>query len=303
MGRRKVLLVIVGPTAIGKTALAIRLAQHFSTEIISADSRQFYQLMTIGTAKPDAQELAAAKHHFVDFLPVSRLYSAGEFERDALERIAHLHETHDVVIMAGGSGLYVNAVCYGFDDLPADLGIRQMLTERAENEGLTALFNELQQLDPLSAERIDANNTQRIVRALEVCKVSGKPFSSFHQFETKNRDFEIIMVGLQADREVMFDRIHRRVDQMIEAGLLEEVRSLLPYRKENALKSVGYREFFDYFDGCKTMEDAVDRVKRNTRHFAKRQMTWFKRYPVVWFDYQDTDSVVNYLDSHPLLTS
>ncbi len=297
MSLPKKLISIVGPTAIGKTALAISVANHFQTEIISADSRQFYKDMSIGTAKPSEEELSTAPHHFVDFLPVDQLYSAGDFERDALAKIREIHQTKDIVVMVGGSGLYVNAVCLGLDDMPADIALRRQLMTKLNTDGLAPLQEQLKELDPIGYEQMDHMNTQRVVRALEVCLTSGRPFSSFHKDQSKQRPFEVITIGLTAERQLIYDRINARVDQMLEAGLVNEVKSLVSKREENALKTVGYREIFEFLDGDFALEDAVERIKKNTRNFAKRQLTWFKKQPTTWFDSSEFDSVIPYLES------
>jgi tRNA dimethylallyltransferase len=301
MSAPKKLISIVGPTAIGKTSLAIVVANHFQSEIISADSRQFYKDMSIGTAKPSEEELSKAPHHFVDFLPVDKLYSAGDFERDALLKISEIHQAKDVVVMVGGSGLYVNAVCLGLDDMPADIALRKQLMIQLDTDGLATLQGQLQELDPIGYEQMDHMNTQRVVRALEVCLTSGRPFSSFHKDQNKERPFDVITIGLTAERPLIYERINVRVDQMLEAGLVDEVKSLVPKREENALKTVGYREIFEFLDGDIEWEEAVERIKKNTRNFAKRQLTWFKKQPTTWFDSTEFDSVIPYLESriHP----
>lgn len=297
MSLPKKLISIVGPTAIGKTALAIEVANHFNTEIISADSRQFYHEMSIGTAKPSSEEQAQAIHHFVDFLPVDKLYSAGDFERGALEKIAEIHERNDVVVMVGGSGLYVNAVCLGLDDMPADISLRKKLMSQLETDGFESLQKRLKELDPAGYEQMDHLNTQRVVRALEVCMTSGKPFSSFRKEQVKQRPFEVITIGLTAERQYIYDRINERVDLMVEAGLVEEVISLKAKREENALKTVGYREIFEHLDGHMNLPEALEKIKKNTRNFAKRQLTWFKKQPVTWFELSDRAKIIPFLES------
>ena len=273
----KKLVVIVGPTAIGKTSLGIQLAKHFNTEIISADSRQFFQEMSIGTAKPTASELAQAPHHFVDNKSILERYSAGQFEKDAITKIESLFETNEVVIMVGGSGLYVDAVCNGIDDIPMDLNIRKNLNQRLEDEGLEVMQNELKELDPVSFSEVNLKNPQRVIRALEVCLASGKPYSAFKNKEKKKRPFEIIKIGLTAEREYVYERINLRVDLMMEEGLLDEVKTLLPHRELNALNTVGYKEWFKYLDGELSYDEASELLKKNTRNFAKRQFTWFRK--------------------------
>jgi tRNA dimethylallyltransferase len=282
---KKSLIVVVGPTGIGKTSLAITLAQERGTEIISADSRQIFKEMSIGTAKPTAEELAAVPHHFVGRMSIHDSYSAGQFERDALAKIEELHTKHDTVIMVGGSGLYVNAVLYGFDDLPGDSTIRATLKGRLEAEGLESLVTQLQSLDPISAERVDAQNPQRVLRALEVCLSSGKPYSSLLNSGGKERPFDIVLIGLTAAREVVYERINQRVDQMMASGLLEEAKNLFEFRHLNALQTVGYQELFTHLEGQCTLDEAVELIKQNTRRFAKRQYTWFKKLEGLrWFE-------------------
>ncbi len=290
MESTKYLIVIVGPTAIGKTGLAISLAQHFSTEIVSADSRQVFKQMNIGTAKPTVEEQNAAKHHLVDFVPINKLYTAGKFERDALDVIHEIHAKTDVAIMAGGSGLYVDAVCIGIDNIPSDLKIRERLNSQLSENGLDSLLEQLRKLDPEHFHIVDQANPQRVIRALEVCVASGRPYSAFRKKTPKNRPFTVVKVGLNADRELVYDRIERRVDLMLQAGLLDEVRSLFDYRNFNSLNTVGYKEFFPHLIGKARLEDCIDQLKKNTRNFAKRQLTWFKRdLSTLWVDAVNSD--------------
>ncbi|RKD13195.1 tRNA (adenosine(37)-N6)-dimethylallyltransferase MiaA [Pelobium manganitolerans] len=300
MGKAKTLIAVVGPTAIGKTAMAIKLAQHFETEIISADSRQFFKEMSIGTAKPNAQELKAAKHHFIGAISVQDDYNVGDFEAQALVTLQHIFEKNKVAIMVGGSGLYVNAVLYGFDELPkAPAQVREGLNARLAEEGLPALQQDLQKLDPAYYAEVDLNNPQRVIRALEVCISTGKPFSSFRrQKQRRERDFEYILIGLNADREWLYQRINERVDLMMQDGLVEEVKSLQTFQHSNALKTVGYSEIFRYLNGEWTLAQAVDKLKQNTRNFAKRQITWFKKNEGIrWFNPQQFDEVVTFIES------
>lgn len=283
---QKNLITIVGPTAIGKTALAIEIAQHYQTEIISADSRQFYKEMSIGTAKPNPEELQAVKHHFVNSHSIHDLFSVGDFEKQALNKIEVLFKEHDVLVMVGGSGLYINAVLYGFDELPkADEALRNQLNQQLENEGIAPLQKKLQELDPTYYEEVDIHNPQRIIRALEVCISSGQPYSSFRKTEAKKRPFETILIGLDMDRAKLYERVNQRVAQMLENGLLEEVKALIDFQQLNALKTVGYSELFNYLNGIFTLDEAVEKIKQNTRNFAKRQLTWFRKNEgVVWFE-------------------
>ncbi|MCK8481130.1 tRNA (adenosine(37)-N6)-dimethylallyltransferase MiaA [Flavihalobacter algicola] len=282
------LISIVGPTAIGKTALSIKLAQHFNTEIISADSRQFYKEMQIGTAAPTLTELAAAPHHFIKHISVENYYNVGAFETDAITTLNTLFKTHPVVIMVGGSGLYVNAVTKGLDDLPPiDITVRNELNTTFQNDGLEVLQFQLKKLDPKAFETIAIDNPQRVIRALEVCISSGKPYSSFLKGKDKTRTFKTITVGLSAERSIIYDRINTRVDLMIAEGLLDEVKSLEQKKHLNALNTVGYKELFKFLEGEWSLEFAISEIKKNSRRFAKRQLTWFKKNEdTLWFDYQ-----------------
>ncbi len=274
----KTLIVIAGPTAVGKTAIAIKLAQQLNTEIISADSRQFYREMAIGTAKPTDEELAAATHHFVNSHSITESFNVGDFEKQSLQLLDELFKTHDKVIMAGGSGLFIQAVTQGFDELPvADTAIRERLNNDLSEKGIGFLQDQLKTVDPDYYSQVDLNNPQRLIRALEVFEATGKPFSSYRQAVVNKRPFDCIKIGLDLPREVLYQRINQRVDIMIEQGLIEEVRSLLPYRHLNALNTVGYSELFDYFDGKTDLNTAVELIKQNTRRFAKRQLTWFRK--------------------------
>lgn len=288
---------MVGPTAVGKTATAILLAQYFNTEIISADSRQFYREMTIGTAKPDAEELAAVPHHFIDSHSIEEEYSAGDFERDALKLLDELFKTKDVVIMVGGSGLFVRAVCEGLDDLPkATEGVREALNKSFEEHGLEPLKARLKEIDPNYYAVADIDNPQRVIRALEVFDSTGKPISYYQKKDLSQRSFDIITIGLNMDREKLYNRINLRVDKMMEAGLVEEVRSLVKYRHKPAMLTVGYSEIFDYFDGKITLAEAVDKIKQNSRRYAKRQITWFKKYGnTTWFEPGDMDGFLKFI--------
>lgn len=293
----KRLIAIVGPTAVGKTAMAIALAKYFETEIISADSRQFYREMSIGTAKPNAAELAEVRHHFIDSHSIEQEYSAGDFERDALLLLETLFETHNTVVMVGGSGLFVRAVCEGLDNLPkAPLAVRERLNALFEEKGLSPLQEKLKEVDPDYYQTADIHNPQRVIRALEVYEATGKTFSSFHVREITRRPFDIITIGLNMERRKLYDRINLRVDKMMEMGLLEEVRSLLPYRDKPALLTVGYAEIFDFLDTKTSIEEAIDRIKQNSRRYAKRQITWFKKHGnTVWFEPDDLEGVLGFL--------
>jgi len=291
---KKYVISVVGTTAIGKTALGIKLAQYFNTEIISADSRQFFKEMCIGTAVPNDDELQAAKHHFIQNLSIFDTYSVGDFEKDVLKKIAELHQKHDVVILLGGSGLYVDAVLKGLDYFPTIAPeIREELKNSLEVNGIEYLQNQLQELDKVAFETIAIDNPQRLIRALEICIGSGKPYSSFLNKKLGNRNFTPIKIGLTTEREIIYNRINKRVDIMMENGLLEEAKKLYPHKELNALQTVGYRELFKYFDGEFTLDFAVSEIKKNTRRFAKRQITWFKRdTETKWFDYLENISTI-----------
>jgi len=297
---KKYLITVIGPTAIGKTAMAIALARHFNAEVISADSRQFFQEMTIGTAVPSKDELEAAKHHFIQDISIFENYSVGDFERDAIAKLDEIFETNDTAIMVGGSGLYIDAVLKGFDDFPdVDPAIRQQLITDFESGGIKYLQNELQHLDPAHYDKVAKENPQRLMRALEVCIGTGRPYSSFLNIKKNSRRFIPIVIGLEADREVMYNRINRRVDIMVSDGLIEEARILYPHKSLNALQTVGYRELFSYFDGEMPLDFALEEIKKNTRRFAKRQMTWFKRTEnAAWFDFATPPAkIINYIET------
>ncbi|MFG6687718.1 tRNA (adenosine(37)-N6)-dimethylallyltransferase MiaA [Mariniflexile sp. HNIBRBA6329] len=283
----KYLISIIGPTAIGKTALSIKLANYFNTEIISADSRQFFKEMSIGTAAPSKEELAAAKHHFIHNKSIQDNYNVGAFEKDALNTLNTLFKKHNVVIMVGGSGLYVDAVTKGLDDFPeVDANIRETLNSDLENKGLTYLQNQLKEFDIVSYNSIAIDNPHRVIRALEICMGTGMPYSSFLNKKEGNRNFKTITIGLTAERKTIYNRINQRVDMMMQQGLLDEVKNLLPYKELNALNTVGYKELFNYLESEWTLDFAISEIKKNSRRFAKRQLTWFKKDEnTLWFDY------------------
>jgi len=299
MAKRKTLIAIVGPTAVGKTAMAISLAQYFKTEIISADSRQFYREMSIGTAKPEAAELAAVPHHFINSHHITQDYSAGDFEREALAKLDELFRQHDVVVMVGGSGLFVRALCEGLDDLPkAGAEVRERLNSELADLGLEVMKERLKIIDPAYFEVADVDNPQRVVRALEVFEATGTPMSMFHKKEVEKRPFDILTIGLNMDRTALYGRINSRVDHMMEAGLLAEVESLLPYKMKPALLTVGYAELFDFLDGKQSLSEAVDKIKQNSRRYAKRQITWFKKYGNThWFQPSETVEIIRFIES------
>lgn len=300
------LISIVGPTAIGKTALSIKLAQHFGCEIISCDSRQFFKEMTIGTAVPNKEELAGAPHHFIQNKSIFENYSVGDFENDALQKLDELFQKNNVQIMVGGSGLYVDAVLKGFDDFPdIDSSVRDEINRNYDELGIEFLQENLKKLDPKYYSKIETENPQtlqnpqRMKRFVEVCLGTGKPYSSFIGKRKNERNFASIVIGLEAPREIMYDRINKRVDIMVNEGLLEEAKKLYPNKELNALQTVGYRELFDYFDGKISLNEAIEQIKTNTRRFAKRQMTWFKRTENTnWFDFQTNISdIINSIET------
>lgn len=292
----KFLISIVGPTAIGKTALSIKLANFFNTEIISADSRQFYHEMKIGTAPPSIRELSSAKHHFIHHKSIEEYYTFGDFENEAITKLSALFKQHDIVIMVGGSGLYVDAVVKGLDDFPKiSPKVRKQLNHRLKNNGLADLQNELKRLDEETFNKIEINNPHRVIRALEVSISSGKPYSSFLKSKNKERDFQTLTIGLTAERDIIYSRINKRVDQMIKDGLLAEAEKLQAKKHLNALNTVGYKELFKYLTGEWDLKTSISEIKKNTRRFAKRQLTWFKKNPgTLWFDYEsDLNEIID----------
>lgn len=294
----KTLIVVVGATGSGKTDLSLRLATHFSAPILSTDSRQLYRGIPIGTAQPTAEQLAAVEHHFIASHDLTDNFNCGEYEVQALARLEELFRKHNTVVAVGGSGLYIQALCEGMDDLPqADEALRQSLVERLQKEGIESLAADLQRLDPDYYEQVDRCNPSRILRAVEVCMQTGKPYSSLRTGERRKRDFNIVKVGIEWEREALYDRINRRVDMMIDEGLEAEARAVYPLRHLNSLQTVGYREMFDYFDGTTTREEAIELIKRNSRRYAKRQMTWFRRDSEIrWFSPEEIDLMVDFLE-------
>ena len=295
----KRLLVVVGPTGSGKTDLSIRLALHYGAPILSTDSRQVYRGMPIGTAQPSVDQLQAVEHHFIASHDLTDNLNCGEYEVQALARLEELFADHDWVVAVGGSGLYVRALCEGMDDLPqADEPLRRELERRLAEEGLGALAEELRELDPEYCRTADLNNPARVMRALEVCLQTHMPYSRQRTGERRPRSFEIVKIGIDLPRDVLYDRINRRVDRMLADGLEAEARALYPYRELNALKTVGYREFFDYFDGRIGYDEAVELIKRNSRRYAKRQLTWFRRDSEIrWFAPDDDAAIIAYVGS------
>lgn len=303
----KYLITIVGPTAIGKTALSIALAQHFKCEIISCDSRQFFKEMTIGTAVPDHDELQAAKHHFIQNISIFDNYTVGDYEKEAITKLEELFQHNDYAILIGGSGLYVDAVLKGFDEFPEiDTRIREKVAQEYEQNGITYLQEQLKKLDTDYYDKLTIENPQtlqnpqRMMRFIEVCLGTEKPYSSFLNQKKNNRDFIPILIGLEAERPLIYDRINQRVDIMINNGLLEEAQRLYPNKALNALQTVGYRELFSYFDGEFTLPFAIEEIKKNTRRFSKRQLTWFKRNEnTKWFNYlTPKNEIINFIEKN-----
>jgi tRNA dimethylallyltransferase len=300
----KYLITIIGPTAIGKTSLSIALAQHFGCEIISCDSRQFFKEMRIGTAVPSKEELTAAPHHFIQNKSIFENYTVADFEKEAVAKLTELYQTNDFAILIGGSGLYVDAILKGFDSFPAiAASVRSAINTNYEKIGISYLQEKLKQLDPVYFEKTSMENPQtlqnpqRMMRFVEVCIGTGKPYSSFLNQNKINRDFTPIIIGLEAERSVMYNRINQRVDIMINEGLLAEAEQLYPHKELNALQTVGYRELFSYFDGDGTLDFAIEEIKKNTRRFSKRQLTWFKRTEnAKWFDYlTDRNEIIAFI--------
>jgi tRNA dimethylallyltransferase len=294
---KKYLIVALGPTGVGKTALSISLAKQYGSSIISCDSRQFYREMNIGTAKPTPKELSLVEHHFIGHKSVTERYSCGMFELDALRKLEEIFISNQVALMVGGSMLYIDAVCKGIDDFPApEPELRKNLHNILDNEGIEALRAQLKLLDPEYYSKVDLKNPQRILKGVEVSLQTGKPYSSFLLQKAKKRNFEIVTIGLNRPREELYEIINQRVDTMIANGLVEEVRSLLPYRNFVALKTVGYSEVFDFLDGKIALEKAVELIKRNSRHYAKRQITWWQRNSSIeWFHPNDMKSIEEYI--------
>lgn len=293
----KNLLVIIGPTGVGKTELSLRIAENFGTEIVSADSRQLYANLKIGTAAPTHEELQRVPHHFIGTLQLTDYYSAAQYEEDALKLLDHLFQTKDVVILTGGSMMYVDAVCKGIDDIPTvDEETRKTLLERYEKEGLEQLCAELKLLDPDYYKIVDLKNHKRVIHALEICYMTGKTYTSFRTQEKKTRPFRMIKIGLTRDREELYARINQRVDIMMEQGLLDEVKQVYPYRQLNSLNTVGYKELFNYLDGEWALPFAIDKIKQNSRIYSRKQMTWFKRDEEIrWFHPNQEEDILTYI--------
>jgi tRNA dimethylallyltransferase len=289
----KNLIIILGPTAIGKTALAIKIAQELNTEILSSDSRQFYKELSIGTATPSLKELEKIKHHFIQHISVKEKYNIGKFEKEALSKIKDLFKNKDNIVMVGGSGLYIDAICKGIDTIPEiALDIRQKINSEFEEKGLEWLQNKVQEIDPEYFQYVDKKNPQRLIRAVEIFTGTSKKLSSLQKKKNKKRDFNIIKIGVKMERDLLYNRINNRVDKMIENGLIDEVKSLISYRKYNALNTVGYKELFDYIDGVNNLENSISMIKQNTRRLAKRQITWFKKdKEISWFNKNEFNSI------------
>lgn len=293
------LIVLLGPTGVGKTELSLRVAEHFGSPIISSDSRQVYKDLPIGTAAPTAEQLARVKHYMVGNLSLNDYYSASQFEEETLSLLNQLHAQHPAVVMTGGSMLYIDAVCKGIDDIPTITpSIRNAIYTQFEKEGLEPILNELKTADPIHYEEVDRSNYKRVIHAVEVCRQTGRPYSSFRTNTQKKRPFHILKIGLTRDREELCERINRRVDQMMTDGLLEEARKVYPYKHLNSLNTVGYKELFQYFDGEWTLEFAIEKIKRNSRVYARKQMTWFKRdKEITWFSPEQEDEILQFIQT------
>ena len=295
--KQKLLIVIIGPTAVGKTSICVDLAAKLNTVVVSADSRQFYKEMSIGTAKPTTVEMKGIQHYFIDNKSISEDYNVGQYESEALASLDEIFKLNSSCILTGGSGLFVDAVCHGIDSMPKiPVSVRDKLNKEYELNGLESLVQELEQSDPAYLEKVDKKNPQRILRALEICRFTGKSFTSFRNKKTKSRPFKIIKIGLQREREHLYDRIELRVDEMIKQGLFDEVAQLKEYKNQNALNTVGYKESIGYLDSDYDKEEAIRLLKRNSRRYAKRQMTWFRRYDdIEWFDADNVNEVEEYI--------
>lgn len=293
-----ILVVVAGPTGIGKTALAIQLAKAFNSSIISADARQIYKEMQIGTAKPDANQLAAVPHYFIDSISIHDEYSAGRYEEEVIALTEVLFKTHEVLFLVGGSGFYIDAVLYGLDNIPGvDAALRKQVMDLYAAKGLSYLQQFVAERDPVYYSQVDIQNPQRLMRAVEVMLLSGKPYSGFRKNSNRNRNFKPVQISLDADRNVLYEQINARVDRMMQQGLLEECRSLYPHRNLNALQTVGYSELFDYLEGKCTLDAAVERIKQHTRNYAKRQRTWFRKDKHYrWFEPAATEAIAQFIN-------
>lgn len=294
----KILLVVAGPTAVGKTDTSIALAQYFDTEIISADSRQFFKEMKIGTAVPEPKQLAAVKHHFIQHLSIQDYYNSYDYEQDVLELATEIFAKKDIIVLTGGSMLYIDAVCKGIDEIPTiTKAVRESVERQYEQKGLVFMQNVLKELDRTFYESIDLQNPKRVLHAIEVCLQAGQPYSTLRKNTPQKRPFHILKIGIHRERENLYERINKRVDLMLEAGLEQEARELFPYRGLNALKTVGYKELFAYFDGDYDRMEAIRLIKRNTRHYAKRQLSWFRKdEDMKWFSPDKVDDIIAYVE-------
>ena len=294
------LFVLLGPTAVGKTAISLKIAKLLGSPIINCDSRQIYKNLSIGTAAPTEEQLNEVKHYFVKILEPHEYYSAAQYETDVIQLLSQLQQSHNNIVLSGGSMMYIDAVCNGIDDIPTvDTEVREQLKERLQTEGLEPLRNELKLLDPDYYSIVDLKNPKRIVHALEICYTADKPYSSYRVKEKKERPFQITKIGLRRERADLFDRINKRVDMMIEEGLLEEAKVLYPYRNLNALNTVGYKELFNYFDGTWDLTFAVEKIKKNTRDYAKKQMTWFAHDNTInWFSPDNEKEILNFVEDN-----
>lgn len=299
---KPVLIVLLGPTGVGKTELSLSLAEFLHTPILNADSRQLYRDIPIGTAAPTAAELRRVKHYFVGTLELTDYYSAAQYEADALSLLKTLHQQNPYALMSGGSMMYLDAVCKGIDDIPTvDKDTRQMMLDKYETEGLERLCRELKLLDPAYYDIVDRKNPKRVIHALEICYMTGKPYTSFRTRQPKERPFDILKIGLRREREELYERINRRVDDMIAHGLIDEARRVLPFRHTNALNTVGYKEMFNFLDGTWTLETAVEKIKQNTRIYSRKQMTWFRRDDSIrWFHPDETEAIKRLIDAEAL---
>lgn len=293
------LIVIVGPTGIGKSAISIKIAQHYNTEIISSDSRQIYKELSIGTAVPPAEDLQAVKHYFIQKIPLSQYYNASKFEMAVIEKLDQLFPLKNPLIMTGGSMLYIDAVCKGIDDLPTvDKKIRQQLVNDYDENGIESIRLQLKKLDPVYYKKVDLKNYKRILHALEICIMTGKPYSSFRSEKIKQRPFRIIKIGLNMEREKLYERINLRVHQMVKQGLEKEAREVFHLRELNSLNTVGYKEMFAYFEGEISKEEAIEQIQNNTRKYARKQLTWFRRdKEIKWFEPSQYDDILNFIGS------
>jgi len=292
------LIIVLGPTGVGKTELSLRIAEQYGSPIISSDSRQLYRDLPIGTAAPTPTQLMRVKHYMIGSLSLSDYYSASQFEEDVISLLKKLYQTHSTVVMTGGSMMYIDAVVKGIDDIPTITPeIRNAIYKQYEQEGLTPILQELEEVDPIHYNQVDRNNYKRVIHAVEICRMTGRPYSDFRTNQAKERPFKIIQIGLNRDREELCQRINIRVDEMINSGLIDEARKVYPFRHLNSLNTVGYKELFQYFDGEWDLDFAIEKIKRNSRVYARKQMTWFKRDPQIkWFHPDNEDEILNYID-------